>query len=86
MTNATIVQRIIEVINAYENGKTSASSIAESIEMHEPAMESIPREIRDKIHNLSVEIIEQDITPIEEKMLGIEPGKKALTELKTILS
>ena len=76
----------MESIANYESGRTSASSIAESIELHESALESVPKEIRDKLHSLSVQVIEQDVTPQEEELLGLTPGRQALNELKSLLS
>ena len=86
MTNASIAARILEGIAAYESGRASASSVAESIELHESALESVPREIRDRLHRLSVMVIEQDVTPQEEELLGLSPSRQALIELKSLLS
>jgi hypothetical protein len=85
MSNETIAKRILEVIEAYETGKTSASSVAQSVELHEPAMESIPKATRDKLHELSLKIMDQDVSPLEEKILGIRPSRDALMELKILL-
>ena len=85
MTNARIAERILEVVNKYENGNTSASAIAEAIETHEPALEAIARKTRDKLHSLSLKVIEQDVTPFEEETLGFKNSREALNELKNVL-
>lgn len=85
MSNASVVTRILESVAAYERGEASASSIAKSIELHEPALEALPRVVRDRLNALSVEVIEQDVTPQEEALLGLKPSRKALEELKSVL-
>lgn len=85
MTNASVASRILERIAAYENGRASASSVAESIELHESALESVSRELRDQMHNLSVRVLEQDVTPQEEELLGLKSSRQALQELKSLL-
>lgn len=85
MSNTTIINRILEVIEAFERGETSASAIAACMELHEPALEAIPREARDNMHDLSVQVIMQDITSREEELLGLESSEKALHELKSLL-
>lgn len=86
MTNKAIAQRILDVIDAYESGSTSASAVAESVELHEPALEAITRDVRDSLHNLSVKVIEQDVSSVEEEQLGIRNSKEALKKLKKLLS
>ena len=85
MSNKTIVNRIIEIIVAFEHGQTSASAVAASVELHEPALETIPREVRDKIHALSVKVIMQDVSSVEAEMLGWKSNNEALHELKSLL-
>ena len=86
MSNASIASQILKSIATYESGHASASSVAESIELNEPALESIPREVRVKLHRLSILLIEQAVTPQEEAFLGISPNRQALTELKSLLT
>lgn len=85
MSNKTIINRILEIIEAFEHGQTSASAVAASVELHEPALETIPREARDKMHALSVEVIMQDVSSVEEEMLGWKSRREALHELKSLL-
>ncbi len=85
MSNHRIASRIIEVIIAYETGLASASAVAAAIEVHEPALEALPRAIRDDMHRLSMEIIMADLTPLEEDQLGIKSIGEALSKLKTLL-
>lgn len=85
MSNASITVRILESVAAYESGLASAASVAESIELHEPALEAVPREVRDRLHSLSVQVLEQDVSPQEETLLGIKASRQALEELKLLL-
>lgn len=85
MSNKSVIDRILEIIEAFEHGDTCASAVAASVELHESALEAIPREVRDKMRALSVEVIKQDVTPIEEEMLGWKDSREALHELKSLL-
>ena len=86
MSNASIAKRILEAIKGFEAGKLSASAIAESIELHEPALESVDRRVRDKLHELSVQALEQDLTPFEEETLGLQASRNAVNALKELLA
>lgn len=86
MSNATIAARIAEAIAAFERGDAGATFVAESIELHEPALEAVPREVRDNLHRLSVKLIEQDLSPFEEEMLGIPHSREALAKLKLVVA
>jgi len=81
MSNAAIVSRILEVVAAFERGEVGATAIPQSIELHEPALEAIPREVRDKLHSLSVKAIEQDLSTLEAEMLGLCTTQDAVNEL-----
>jgi len=81
MSNINIVSRILEVVAAFERGEVGATAIAQSIELHEPALETVPREVRDRLHRLSVRAIEQDISPLEAETLGLCATKDAVNEL-----
>lgn len=85
MSNATIVSRIYEIVAAFERGEVGATAIAESIELHEPALEAITQEIRRSLHKLSVKTIEQDLSSTEESMLNLRASRDAVNELKTVL-
>lgn len=86
MSNASIAQRILQTIAAYERGEVGSTSVADSIELHEPAFEDLKRDIRNHIHRLSLEIVKQDISPLEEEMLGWKASRSALEELKSVLN
>lgn len=86
MSNASVAKRILESVAAYESGHSIASSVATSIDLHEPAFEAVSRELRDRLHTLSVQVIEQDVTPQEEALLGIKASRQAVQELKSLLS
>lgn len=85
MSNATIASRMLEIVADFERGRLPSVAIAQCMELHEPALEGIERNVRDRLHKLSVQIIEQDISPIEEQMLGIQASRNAATELKELL-
>lgn len=85
MSNITIVNRILEVVAAFDRKEVSAIAIVQSIELHEPALEAVSRNIRDKLHLLSVQALEQDLSPFEEEVLGGCATTNAANELKTIL-
>ena len=85
MANESIAARIAEVVAAHERGDTGAKAVADSIELYEPALEGIPRAVRDELHRLSVELIREDVTPLEAEMLGWERTRRALDELKALL-
>lgn len=85
MSNFTIASRILEAVAAFERGEVGATAIAQSVELHEPALEAVPRDVRDRLHLLSVKAIEQDLSPLEEEVLGICATKEAVNELKLVL-
>lgn len=85
MSNSAIAQRILEVVTAFEGGQVSAVAIAQSIELHESALESIPKDIREAMHKLSVKIIQQDVSQFEESLLGLQASREACQELKRLL-
>ncbi|GEM_PF-3881999 len=68
MSNKSIINRILEIIEAFEHGQTSASAVAASVALHEPALATIPGEARDKLHALSFDVIMQDISTVEAEM------------------
>ena len=85
MSNSVIAHRVLEVLAAFERGEVSASAIAKSLELHEPALEGIPQDVRDQMHSLSVLIIHEDVTPQEQALLGFESSRCAFDELRCVL-
>ncbi len=85
MANSSIARRVLEVVSAFERGEVPASAIAASLELHEPALEAVSRDIRDKLHALSLQIIQEDVTPQEQSVLGIEPSTRGCSELRRLL-
>lgn len=85
MSNASIAQRLLRVIAQYEREEAGTASIASNVELYEPAFENLPRDTRDKLHELSIEIFNQDLTPLEEETLGMKSSRSALNEMKRIL-
>jgi len=85
MTNQSIASRVLEAVKRVEAGELPVSAIASSLEMHEPALEGVPRDVRDRLHKLAVDAIRQDVSAREREQLGIEGSRQALMELKAIL-
>jgi hypothetical protein len=85
MPNATIAHRVLEVVAAFARGEAPASAIAASLELHEPALEGVSRDVRDRLHALSVQVIREDVTVAEQELLGLEPRNDALLELRRVL-
>jgi hypothetical protein len=85
MSNRAIVNRISEIVAAYERGEVGATAIAEGVELYEPALERVSRSVRDALHKLSVESIKQDLSPLELEMLGLQPTREAVKSLKLLL-
>lgn len=86
MSNERIAVRIAEVVAAYERGEVGATAVTDSIELHEPALENVPRAVRDELHRLSLDLLRQDVSPLEAEMLGWEQTRRALDELKALLA
>lgn len=85
MSNRSIATRIMEVVAAYEAKQVGASAIARALELHEPAFEALPRTVRDEMHHLSVQIIRDDVTPLEEAQLGFKSDGVAISRLRALL-
>jgi hypothetical protein len=85
MTNQSIASRVLEIVKRVEAGELAVSAIASSLEMHEPALEGVPRDVRHRLHKLSVDAIKQDVSAFEHQHLGIDGSRQALMELKAIL-
>lgn len=85
MSNKRIANRILEAVAAFERGDVGATAVAGSVELHEPALEGVSRVIRDRLHELSVEMIRQDLSLLEQEMLGVEPIREAAKALKVLL-
>lgn len=84
-TNSLFLLDIRNAIIAFENGRGPASAVAQSVERYAPLLEGVSRDVRDRLHALSVLIIAQDVTPVEADMLGLAPSHAALDELKLLL-
>jgi hypothetical protein len=85
MSNTSIAKRILEIAEQYANGAAPANAIAASLELHEPALEGVSRDVRDRLHALSVAVIREDISPPEAEQLGWVASRNALSELQRIL-
>lgn len=85
MSNTSIAARILYVTDRYVTGDAPASAIAESLELHEPALEGVSREVRDKMQALAVAVIHEDVSPLEAAQLGFVHSYEALNDLQRIL-
>ena len=82
----SIATRVSEVIAAFERGEVSVLAVEESIELHEPALEAIPRETRDLLHNLSAKLVREDLSPVERELLGVQASQETLAKLKAVVA
>jgi hypothetical protein len=85
LSNATVAARIIQVIEAYEHNEANSVAVEQSIDLHEPALERISEETRYMLRRLSAQVIREDLSPLELQTLGLEPTRKALVQLKSII-
>lgn len=85
MSNTSIARRILEIADQYANGTAPASAIAAGLELHEPALEGISRDLRDRLHALSVAVIHEDVSPLEAEQLGWIASRDSLSELQRVL-
>ncbi|WP_162995986.1 hypothetical protein [Acidovorax sp. 1608163] len=85
MSNTSIAERVLEIAEKYAAGIVPASAIAASLELHLSALEGISKEVRDRLHALSVLVIAEDVLPHEAEGLGLLPSRNSLSELQRIL-
>lgn len=85
MSNTSIARRILEIADQYANGTAPASAIAAGLELHEPALEGVSRDLRDRLHALSVAVIHEDVSPLEAEQLGWVASRNSLSELQRVL-
>lgn len=75
---------MLEVLDAFDRGEVGAMRVAESVELHAPALEGISRLARDELNRLSALVLKTDYTPDEREFLGLaEPT--AARELRAAL-
>lgn len=85
MSNTSIARQILEITDQYANGTAPANAIAASLELHEPALEGVSRDLRDRLYALSVAVIHEDVSPLEAEQLGWVASRRSLLELQRIL-
>ena len=70
MSNRSISDRILEAVEAFEVGNLSAFMVNESIEVHSPAFEGVPRILIDKLNEAGHTLLSEDISDFEREGLG----------------
>lgn len=70
MSNRSIAQRILEVVESFEAGKSSAFAVNSSIEIHSPAFEAVPGILIDKLDEAGCALLCEDLSDLERAQLG----------------
>jgi hypothetical protein len=76
---------MLEVVLAYERDEVGAGDVVRTVEMHAPALEAVGRDLRDRLRRLADDVRSQDLSPVEEEMLGVRASREAITELKRLV-
>ncbi|MCA9233766.1 MAG: hypothetical protein KDA57_24220 [Planctomycetales bacterium] len=76
MSNDSIVRRMLEVVESYQRGDATASAVASSVELYEPALEGIPDSLRHHLHSLSAAVLSNEATDDEVRSLSL-PGNRS---------
>ena len=85
MSNASIAKRLLEVLGRVRRGEADVSAFADGVEVHGPALESLPPETLDRLYRLSVEAICEDVSPLETELLGFTHSDRSLREAEALL-
>jgi hypothetical protein len=86
MSNASITSRILEVVAAFEASKCSAYAVNQSIELHAPAFEGIPREQVDALNALGLKLLTNDVSDLEREQLGwADTSGETIRDIKGLL-
>lgn len=70
MSNASIVERILDSVASFEAGSSSASLVNSSIEVHSPGFEGSPRTLTDRLNELGLKLLREDLSEFESEQLG----------------
>jgi hypothetical protein len=70
VSNASIANRILEVLLAFESGKVPSFRVNQSIELHSSALEAIPRELLDELNQLGIKLHTEDYSEREREQMG----------------
>lgn len=81
MPNSTIIERILDILTAYERGEVGLIAVVDAIELHEGALESISAHARYRLRMLCPQMLDEE----ERELLGGATAKEAIEELRLLL-
>jgi hypothetical protein len=70
VSSASIAERILESVASFEAEASSAWLVKSSIETHSSAFEGVPRLLTDRLTELGLELLREDLSEIEREQLG----------------
>lgn len=85
MSNERIAERLLEVVDRVLSRSLPSSAFANAVDVHAPAFEGVSRTWLDRLHRLSVQVIEEDASSLEEDVLGLQGSTKSLQEAASML-
>lgn len=85
MNNEAIAKRLLEVAEDVLGGSLPSSAFAEAVDVHAPALEGLPRAWLDRLDRLSVQVLNEDVSPHEENLLGLQHSRRSLIEAANML-
>ncbi|MBK8016121.1 MAG: hypothetical protein IPK20_04985 [Betaproteobacteria bacterium] len=85
MSNEAIAKRLLEVAEGVLRGTQPSSAFADAVDVHGSAFEGLPRAWLDRLNRLSVQVIEEDVSPLEEQLLGLRNSRASLQEAASML-
>lgn len=85
MSNEAIAKRLLEVAEGVLGGSLPSSAFADAVDVHVPAFEGLPRAWLDRLNWLSVQVLEEDVSPLEEDWLGLQNSRRSLVEATNLL-
>ena len=85
MSNKAIAERLLEVAEGVLAGSLPSSAFADAVDVHAAAFEGLPRAWLDRLNRLSVQVLEEDVSPLEEDLLGLQSSRRSLIEAANML-
>jgi hypothetical protein len=85
MSNASIAGRLIEVADAVLGSCEPVSAFARAVELYAPAFEAVPRAWLDRLDALSLKAMDEDVSLLEEELLGLQHSDFSLKEARRML-
>jgi hypothetical protein len=85
VSNESIARILLGVVVRVRNRELSLAQLEASVDASVGAFEGIPRHVTDRLRALPAEAHEQDMSPEETELLGIQRSDEALQELEAIL-